>query len=77
MAFGTKDEEKPGSGSTKLERVLWHPLRARMFEELQKRAIDTPELAATFGKPLAWVRYHYRVLEAAGGLPNSDRPGHS
>jgi DNA-binding transcriptional ArsR family regulator len=67
MTFGTRDEEKPGLRSKRLEDALKHPLRAQMFAELNKRSMGLPELAVALGKPLARVEYHYGVLEAAGG----------
>jgi hypothetical protein len=76
MTSGTKDEEKPDSRSSRLERVLWHPLRSRIFEELQKEPIDPPALALVLDIPLAIATYHYRVLKTAGGLPDFNKPEH-
>lgn len=76
MTSGTKDEEKPDSRGSRLERVLWHPLRSRIFEELQENPLDPPALARVFDIPLALATYHYRVLKAAGGLPDLNSPEH-
>ncbi|HEY8813898.1 MAG TPA: helix-turn-helix domain-containing protein [Candidatus Dormibacteraeota bacterium] len=72
MASGTKDEEKPGFRGQRLEDALAHPVRAQMFSELSKRPLGLPALADLFDKPVGWVRYHYRVLEAVDGIPAPD-----
>ncbi len=68
MASGTRDRN-----DRQLERALEHPLRARMVEELKRESVDPPALAAALDRPLDLVAYHYRVLEAVGGLPPADQ----
>ena len=77
MAAGTKDEEKPGSNSQRLERALTHPVRTRMHQELSKRPLGLSELADMFGEPEPWIRYHYRILERLGGIPTMEAEGGS
>jgi DNA-binding transcriptional ArsR family regulator len=72
MASGTRDEEKPGLRSKRLEDALKHPLRAQMFAELSKQLVDPLELADILGKRLPLVTYHYRVLDVLGGIPKPD-----
>lgn len=67
MAAGTKDEEKKRE-VRRLEKALRHPMRTRLRRELED-GFGPVELAAGLDQPLRWVTYHYRVLEAVGGLP--------
>lgn len=72
MASGTKDEEKPGISDKQREKAVKHPAREAILAELAGRSIEPPELAAILDKPLPLIEYHYRVLEAVGGLPEKD-----
>lgn len=75
MPSGTRDEEKPGAGSRQREKAMKHPLREAMLAELDGRWMEPPELARVLGKPTPLIEYHYRVLEAVGGLPGDDASG--
>lgn len=72
MPSGTRDEEKPDTGSRQRKKALKHPVREAMLAELDERAMELAELATILGKPLALVEYHYRVLEAVGGIPEEE-----
>lgn len=74
MASGTKDEEKPDTDRKRLEKALKHPLRETMLAKLNGGSMGPSELAALLGKELPLITYHYRVLDAAGGLPGKDAP---
>lgn len=73
MEPGTEDKDKPGLGSRRLAYALEHPLRAEMVAALGQRPMNPEELAASLGKPLRRVAYHYQVLEQAGALTKHDR----
>lgn len=70
MSPGTKDKEKQREVRS-FEKALRHPIRTRLRAELSNGS-SLDELAAGFHQPLDWITYHYRVLEAVGGLPTAD-----
>jgi hypothetical protein len=72
MSSGTKDEEKPDTGSRQREKAMKHPLREAMLAEMDGRVVEPAELAKVLGKPMPLIEYHCRVLEAVGGLPGED-----
>jgi DNA-binding transcriptional ArsR family regulator len=69
MAPGTKNEEKPSSRRRRRSKALKHPMREKMYAELERRPMGLAELAEKFNESVPWVEYHYRVLEAAVGIP--------
>jgi hypothetical protein len=75
MPSGTRDEEKPDTGSRQREKALKHPVREAILAELNGRMVEPAELAAVLGKPTPLIEYHCRVLEAVGGLPGEDASG--
>jgi len=75
MSSGTKDEEKPDTGSRQREKAMKHPVREAMLAEMDGHMVKPAELAAVLDKPLPLIEYHCRVLEAVGGLPGEDTSG--
>ena|GEM_PF-4285563 len=45
-----------------------------MYAELEEHPMGLGELAEKFNESLPWVEYHYRVLEAAVGIPWAEDP---
>lgn len=52
-----------GEATTKLMRVLSHPLRQRILTELNEREASPSELSQALGEPLGNVAYHVKILE--------------
>ncbi|UJA19432.1 helix-turn-helix domain-containing protein [Thermoleophilia bacterium SCSIO 60948] len=52
-----------GEATTKLMRVLSHPLRQRILNELNEREASPSELSQALGEPLGNVAYHVKILE--------------
>ena len=71
MEAGTSDEGRTDF-DPRLEAALAHPLRARMFAELSKRALDQSEWADLLGIPTGKASYHHHVLERLGGIRAAD-----
>lgn len=67
MESGAKERAAAGPAERRAQ-VLKHPLRARIVVELEKRGMDSPELAEALGEPLPRVVYHRNVLAKAGLL---------
>lgn len=52
-----------GEATTKLMRVLSHPLRQRILSALNEREASPSELSQALGEPLGNVAYHVKILE--------------
>ena len=67
------DEEMPERENRRLARALEHPLRRRIFAELNEQPASLSSLARALDVPLSMVGYHYAVLGAVGGVRATDR----
>ena len=56
-------------------RALWHPIRARIVEQLKSGPAPRSHLTAEAGASIAEVAYHCRALCSSGRIKHADSSG--
>ena len=69
LDLGHKEE------TARVARALSAPLRLDILELLMKRSCNVTEIAETFGQAVSSIANHIRVLEGAGLITTTERPG--
>ncbi len=59
-------ENQQEADEIRIARALSHPLRVRILTELNRRDASPSEISLAWGKEVAGIAYHCRVLEKAG-----------